>query len=341
MQEDKKKEKHRHISPLPTSADLNPLDEEVSKYIKNIAQQMALERKDVFADLDADDDYVDAVAAGDDSVDPGMTEKLNALKDEKKNATEDKENISKGLEAMQDKLMEMEESKLGMDCKTTIKKVFKIVVVGDANVGKTSLIYRYVNQKKPSAISATLGCEYTAKRVERPEKDTTVLLQIFDIQGLERYRKQAPRAFFKGAHGAVVVFDCHKDAAESFYGAQEWKKTIDTRFEENKRLGAPCILVANKSDFVNEEKFAFVRSPAKMERCCRDNNFISWHQTSSFDGRGLKEVQDREQPTCFDSLVDQLLLWDEQGKFATESAEREGAVDLEAEGAQPAPLCSC
>lgn len=295
----------------------------------------------MFADLDADDDFVEAVAAGDDSIDPGMTEKLNALKDEKKNAAEDKENISKGLEAMQDKLMEMEESKLDMDCKSSSKKVYKVVVVGDANVGKTSLIYRYVNQKKPSAVSATLGCEYTAKRVERPDKDTTILLQIFDIQGLERYRKQAPRAFFKGAHGAVVVFDCHKDAAESFYGAQEWKKTVDMRFEENKRLGAPCILVANKSDYNNEEKFAFVRSPAKMERCCRDNNFISWHQTSAFDGRGLKEVQDSQQPTCFDSLVDQLLLWDEQGKFATEEGEGEGAVDLEAEGAQPTSLCAC
>merc|ERR1711998_544064 len=121
----------------------------------------------------------------------------------------------------------MEEDKLKVDCSSSKKKVFKIVVVGDANVGKTSLIYRYCKQKRPDSTSATLGCEYSAKRVEREEKDTTILLQIFDIQGLERYRKQAPRAFFRDAHGAVVVFDCHKDASASFYGAQEWKKTVD------------------------------------------------------------------------------------------------------------------
>jgi len=134
------------------------------------------------------------------------------------------------------------------------------------------------------------------------------------------------------------VFDCHKDAAESFYGAQEWKQTVDERFEENKRGGAPCILIANKSDYPPEDRFAFVRSPAKMERCCRDNNFISWHATSSFDGRGLREVQDSEQPTAFDSLVDQLLLWDEQGKFDVEQLD---SVDLEDEGQQPPSLCAC
>ena len=36
------------------------------------------------------------------------------------------------------------------------------------------------------------------------------MLQIFDIQGHDRYRKNVPRSFFKGAHGAVVVFDADK-----------------------------------------------------------------------------------------------------------------------------------
>lgn len=335
----KKQQKHKNLNPLPTDADLNPLDEEVSKYIKHIVDQMSLEINDVFSDLDENSDPVDNEhMPGEDGIDPQVKEKLDQLKQQKAHASEDKDNISAGLVAMQQKLMEMEEDKLNVDCQSTKKKVFKIVVVGDVHVGKTSLIYRYCKQKKPDNVSATLGCEYSAKRVERPDQDTTILLQIFDIQGLERYRKQAPRAFFKDAHGAVVVFDCHKDAAESFYGAQEWKQTVDERFEENKRGGAPCILIANKSDYPPEDRFAFVRSPAKMERCCRDNNFISWHATSSFDGRGLREVQDSEQPTAFDSLVDQLLLWDEQGKFDVEQLD---SVDLEDEGQQPPSLCAC
>jgi len=153
-------------------------------------------------------------------------------------------------------------------------------------------------------------------QVERKGRDTTILLQIFDIQGLERYRKQLPRAFFNDAHGAVVVFDCTKDAegqCNSFYGAQDWKKTIDEQFARSKRPGAPCILVANKSDTPNDEKYEYVRSVTKMERCCKDNNFISWHPTSAMDGRGLKEI--RGKSTAFDALIDEMLEWEDTGKY--------------------------
>ena len=93
-QEHKKNQKHKNINPLPTEADLNPLDEEVSKYIKNIAAQMSLEIRDVFSDLEnsgeddytdidldldldidvGEDDYTDTgggAHGGDDSIDPG------------------------------------------------------------------------------------------------------------------------------------------------------------------------------------------------------------------------------------------------------------------------------
>lgn len=95
---------------------------------------------------------------GDDGIDPAVKERIEALKTEKKNASEDEKNISAGLVAMQNKLMEMEahtslclallvyvmmwssmivqEDKLQVDCTSSKKKVFKIVVVGDANVGK-------------------------------------------------------------------------------------------------------------------------------------------------------------------------------------------------------------
>jgi len=338
-QEDKKSKKKRDVNPVPTDEELHPLDEEVSKYLKNIVERMALEYKDVWADLDKKWGLIDEglEASPDDGIDPAMREKLERLKNEGANANEDKEKISKGLEALQEKLMQMEVDKLEATAGTSKKRVFKVVVVGDAGVGKTSMIYRYCKQKKPENMPMTMGCEYSAKLVQLPKEDTTVLLQIFDIQGLERYRKQAPRAFFRDAHGAVVVFDCGKEAAASFYGAQDWKKTVDENFEENGRAGAPCILVANKADLPNENKFAFVRSPAKMERCVRDNKFISWHQTSAHDGKGLKESPAGDMPTALDNLVAEMIRWDDEGKYEKEASD---ALDLE----EPVPegrVCRC
>ena len=157
-----------------------------------------------------------------------------------------------------------------------------------------------------------------------------MLLQLFDIQGLENFRKAAPRAFFAGAHGCVVVFDCSAKAAPSFLGAQEWKKTVDRNFKEGDREGAPTILISNKSDTPKAEMNPFVRSEAKMERCVLENGFISWHETSAKDGKGLSTEKHAKHPCAFDRLIDSLLLWDQQGKYVDLEQE---SVDFDVEAA--------
>lgn len=218
-------------------------------------------------------------------------------------------------------------SKLDEEALTNTRKVFKIVVVGDAGVGKSSIIYRYCNQQAPPMqMTQTMGCEYRAKRVERLWSGVTVLLQIFDIQGHDRYRKAAPRSFFKDAHGAVVVFDSKKDSATSFYNATDWKKTVDSFFSDFGRPNAPCVLLANKSDVANDKKFANVRSSSKMADVVRDHGYVSWHAVSAQEGDGLHDSVTVS--NAFDSLIDQMLEWDAAGKY---EGEDDGTVKLEDE----------
>lgn len=179
-------------------------------------------------------------------------------------------------------------------------------------------------------IKPTLGCEYNSKRVDR--NGMVVLLQLFDIQGLESFRAAAPRSFFANAHGAIVVFDSNTSATASYFGALEWKKTVDYHFEQGGRgatsggAGAPVILVANKSDVANNQKLPVVRSAAKMARCVQDNGFNSWHESSARDGKGLRTGTN--QATLFDSLIDILLERDKQGFYEMSVETGDDTVDI-------------
>eukprot|EP00656_Telonema_subtile_P025625 TRINITY_DN2766_c0_g2_i1.p1 TRINITY_DN2766_c0_g2~~TRINITY_DN2766_c0_g2_i1.p1 ORF type:complete len:1341 (-),score=383.37 TRINITY_DN2766_c0_g2_i1:91-4113(-) len=296
------------VDPMDQVSDFDPLDEEVSKYVINLVEHLRLakmtDKFNTSRDYQEDDEGADA--------DKHLDEATRARLAEGQMAAQNQENVESAYVQMQTQLQKIEADQLMSSGGATEKKVFKVVVVGDAGVGKSSIIYRYTQQKPPPPVpKATLGCEYTSKRVERP--GVTVLLQLFDIQGLENFRKAAPRAFFANAHGCIVVFDVASKATASFFGAQEWKKTVDMHFEENHRKGAPAILIANKSDLPNSEKNPFVRSASKMERSIAEHGFISWHNTSAKDGKMLKTAGGAV--TAFDSLIDSLLLWERQGKF--------------------------
>jgi small GTP-binding protein len=298
-------------APDPGQEDEFIHSQEFRSAIHNVIEMLRLDKRLV----DLDDIHVDPDDLSlktDDPMDLATKDSLKQMNQDKADAELDKNVVGAGLDKLQDQMMRLEVDKLEAEATTSSKKVFKVVVVGDVKVGKSSIIYRYCNQKAPGKLPSTMGCEYRAKRVERSY--VTILLQIFDIQGHERYRKNAPRSFFKDAHGAIVVFDSAKEAAQTFYNTTDWKKTVDSFFADMGRPNAPCILLANKSDLSNELKFATVRSSGAMADTCRDHGYVSWHAVSAKEGSGLKDST----MTAFDSLIDSMLEWDADGKYAKE-----------------------
>jgi small GTP-binding protein len=79
---------------------------------------------------------------------------------------------------------------------------YKVVFVGDAKAGKTSLIHSYLNQDVNPV--ATLGA--TSTRVEVQVDGSTILLNVWDTAGQESLRNLVP-VYAKGSHAAVIVFD--------------------------------------------------------------------------------------------------------------------------------------
>ncbi|XP_016349989.1 GTP-binding protein Rab-3D-like [Sinocyclocheilus anshuiensis] len=117
--------------------------------------------------------------------------------------------------------------------------MFKLLIIGNSSVGKTSFLFRYADDSFTSAFVSTVGIDFKVKTVYRNEK--RVKLQIWDTAGQERYRT-ITTAYYRGAMGFLLMYDITNQ--ESFYAVQDWSR------EDGQRLA-------------NELGFQFFEASAK------------------------------------------------------------------------------
>ena len=86
------------------------------------------------------------------------------------------------------------------------KDLLKIIILGDSNVGKTSLMNRYHSGKYTGQYKATIGADFLSKEITHPEDPSRqVSLQIWDTAGQERFQSLGV-AFYRGADACVLVY---------------------------------------------------------------------------------------------------------------------------------------
>ena len=152
---------------------------------------------------------------------------------------------------------------------------FKVIVVGDAGTGKTSFIHQLVHQKFAPNTKATIGLDWREKQFKI--QGGYVTIQFWDISGQERFAN-VTRAYYQGAHGAIVCFD--RSNLKSLETVSKWKKDIDSKvFVGGGTDGyvIPCLLLANKCDLHNKGGI----SPDDLQAVCRKHRFISSFETSA------------------------------------------------------------
>lgn len=117
----------------------------------------------------------------------------------------------------------------------------KVVTVGDSGVGKSSLIFRYIDGAFQTGYVSTIGVDFKVKMMKVGEQSAK--LQVWDTAGQERFRTIA-RAYLRGAHGCIGVFDVSQpDTLERLH---IW---IDEFLQENPKVSPECIIiVGNKTD---------------------------------------------------------------------------------------------
>uniref|UniRef100_V9KG76 Ras and EF-hand domain-containing protein n=1 Tax=Callorhinchus milii TaxID=7868 RepID=V9KG76_CALMI len=118
-------------------------------------------------------------------------------------------------------------------------KAFKIVLAGDAAVGKSSFLLRLCKNEFRGNTSATLGVDFQMKSLIVDGEQT--VLQLWDTAGQERFRSIA-KSYFRRADGVLLLYDvtCEK----SFLNVREWVDMIEDSTHEN----IPIMLVGNKVD---------------------------------------------------------------------------------------------
>ncbi|XP_037306440.2 EF-hand calcium-binding domain-containing protein 4B [Pungitius pungitius] len=118
-------------------------------------------------------------------------------------------------------------------------RLFKIVLVGNSSVGKTSLLRRFCDDCFHPGTSATVGIDYSVKTLA--VDNSQVALQLWDTAGQERYRS-ITKQFFRKADGVVVIYDI--TAVHSFTAVRQWLTSV----KEGAGEDLPIMLLGNKTD---------------------------------------------------------------------------------------------
>lgn len=119
------------------------------------------------------------------------------------------------------------------------KYLFKVVLIGNAGVGKTCLVRRFTQGLFPPGQGATIGVDFMIKTVEVDGEK--VKLQIWDTAGQERFRS-ITQSYYRSANALILVYDI--SCQPTFDCLPNWLKEIDT-YASTKVL---TYLVGNKSD---------------------------------------------------------------------------------------------
>jgi len=163
------------------------------------------------------------------------------------------------------------------------KYVYKVIIIGDPGVGKTSLIKKYVEEKFESEYKATIGTNILKKDVLIKENDTQIQveLMIWDIAGQEKW-KHYRHIYYRGSQGAFVVYDVTRPV--TFKNVKEiWVRDLYNYLEER---DFPLILISNKNDLADLKRI----SESEGLECSRDLKAIAFFETSAKTGENVKKA---------------------------------------------------
>ncbi len=152
---------------------------------------------------------------------------------------------------------------------------FKLVLLGDPAVGKTSLVYRFIENRFRTDYKSTLGVNLLKKDVVCDGK--LISLQIWDLGGQQSFRSLR-KLYLEGSNGGLLIFDMTNP--KSFEDIEEWLNDF-----KKMRGDQPLILIGNKSDLT--DKIAVQKEVAKKYA---EENKLDLIITSAKSGEGVEEA---------------------------------------------------
>ena len=172
-----------------------------------------------------------------------------------------------------------------------LKNEIKIIVIGNSNTGKTSLVNKWTKGNFTDFYKATVVSEFSYKLFQYNEKFYRI--QLWDLAGQDQ-NTCITKIFSKNAEGCLIL--CDITNKDSLNDTLKWKRSLDetTKFIDGDFL--PAVLVQNKIDLVEEE---IVKNDIEIKKFAEDNKFIGFFRTSAKMGVGIDE--------CMEFLITNIL----------------------------------
>lgn len=135
--------------------------------------------------------------------------------------------------------------------------LFKVLLIGDSSVGKTSVLLRYVDDKFNAEFQTTIGVDFKVSSFQMNGK--TIKLQLWDTAGQDRF-KNIVASYYRGAHGIMLMYDITSQT--SFQNVQRW-------FDESQNYlqrSIPKLLIGNKADLASQRTVRMEDAKALADR---------------------------------------------------------------------------
>ncbi|MFW9867590.1 MAG: GTP-binding protein [Candidatus Thorarchaeota archaeon] len=170
-----------------------------------------------------------------------------------------------------------------MDIGTRGEYRFKFVILGDHEVGKTSIIRRFVENTFSESYRATIGLNVLSHTFDFFGNEIGVTL--YDL-GAQKFFRRFRKVYYLGAQAAFIVFDLAQ--RESFANVSSWYQELK-EFTSNEEI--PIVIVGNKSDLI-EERQVFHQEGVKLANKLSENEKIklSYIETSAKTGANVEDA---------------------------------------------------
>ena len=155
--------------------------------------------------------------------------------------------------------------------------LYKILLLGDTQVGKSSFLMRYIDNTFQESYLSTVGLDFKVKNVQLDDGNT-YRVQIWDTAGQDRFHA-ITRNYFKNAHGIILIYDV--TLIESFHNVKNWIKQIKEEVTDKVSI----ILAGNKIDMEEKRKV----SKEEGEKMAADYG-LKFYECSAKTGENVEEA---------------------------------------------------
>lgn len=153
--------------------------------------------------------------------------------------------------------------------------LFKIILVGDSDVGKTCVVQRFKSGVFMEKQQNTIGVDFTVRTLDIDGR--RVKMQVWDTAGQERFRT-ITQSYYRSAHGAMVAYDITRRT--TFESVPHWIREV----EQYGAAGVVLILIGNKSDLQNQRQVLFEDACTLAE----NNSVLAALETSAKEAQNVE-----------------------------------------------------